>query len=513
MNKINFTSCQICYEYIFYRISKNGEKRYVGDKKFECSKCSTLICHSCMKECLKTNFKCPNCSDELKKNIILSFISNDEYLTYKHEYDLKDERIFKRYGILLQKLEPLLCLFVDHSPEEIDKINKIKKIADTIKITNLEIELKNFHSFIQTEGAINKFFEELHVMIDKNCDKCFDLTKEFCHLLKIVRIPKEIILKRLSDEFFNTLDGFEKIKNRYQLDKKISSLLAETNKPIMRCVCGGVVLENYKCTRCLSEICSQCGEIKKDTHECDLEKQKDFNFILETSRTCPNCLVRITKSQGCDEMFCTHCGTGFRYHNGEIINYNFHNPHRQEWLEKQVSTLPDIDCGEIYTFELIQNSIFENLYKYMMFIKKIINENIEDVQNFKIAKLLFTDKLNQILTDKSKEEYKFIKFEDRDKVLKNLKRYEDEKNKKILLQDLYKEIYSSLISIFILVDQMLIKNEDVMIIYYNTIQLIKEYSICSTSMLKKYNLTFYLPNCFEKDDEDIDKKCFKTFLK
>ena len=200
MNKINFTSCQICCEYIFYRISKNGEKRYIGDKKFECS----LICHSCMKECLKTRFKCPNCGDELKKNMILSFISNDEYSIYKHEHILKDERIFNRYDILLQKIEPLLCLFIDHSPEEIDKINKIKKIAEMIKTVNLEIELENFHNFIDTNGVINKFFEELHSMIDKNCDKCFDLTKEFCHLLKIVRMPKEIILKRLSDEFFNT---------------------------------------------------------------------------------------------------------------------------------------------------------------------------------------------------------------------------------------------------------------------------------------------------------------------
>ena len=509
MNKINFTTCQICYEYIFYKTSKNGEKRYIGDKKFKCPKCLTLICNSCMKECLKTKFKCPNCGDELKKNTIISFISKDEYSNYKCKSDLKDEKIFNRYDVLLQKLEPLLYLFIEHSPEEIDKINKIKKIAEMIRLTNLEINLENFHNFIYIDGIINKFFEELHLLIDENSDKCFDLTKEFCSLLKIVRMPKGIILKRLSVEFFNTLDGFEKIKNGSQLDKKIYLLLLGKDKPIMRCVCGGVILENYRCTRCSSEICSECGEIKKDKHQCDLEKQKNFKFISETSRICPNCLVRITKSHGCDEMFCTHCGTGFRYHNGEIINYNFHNPHRQEWLEKQISTLPDIDCGEIYTFELIQNSKFANLYKYMMFIKKIINENIEYSQNCKIAKLLFVDKLNQILSDKSKEEYKFLKFKNKDKVLKNIKQCENEKNKKILSQELYREIYSYLISIFILVDQMLIKNENVNIIYINTIDLILDYSIYLTPILEKHNITFYLPDCFE----NIDKYKFGKFLR
>ena len=124
-------------------------------------------------------------------------------------------------------------------------------------------------------------------------------------------------------------------------------------KPFMNCSeCGGLVLLFHKrayCSSCQQVFCRKCGEKINETvntevtvdgyddepitqHECKDEDKESFKTIMLNTKPCPKCGVRIQKSFGCSQMFCTRCHTGFDWNTGEIIVRNFHNPHRNEWL-------------------------------------------------------------------------------------------------------------------------------------------------------------------------------------
>jgi len=82
------------------------------------------------------------------------------------------------------------------------------------------------------------------------------------------------------------------------------------------------------CNKCNISFCSKCNE--PDTskspnstgHVCDESTIKTINEIKNNSKPCPNCYVRIQKSDGCDDMRCTNCATFFSYNTLKIHKSN-----------------------------------------------------------------------------------------------------------------------------------------------------------------------------------------------
>jgi hypothetical protein len=52
------------------------------------------------------------------------------------------------------------------------------------------------------------------------------------------------------------------------------------------------------------------------------------------TKRCPNCMVQIFKSSGCNQMWCTNCRTAFDWITGELVKDIVHNPHYLEYVEK-----------------------------------------------------------------------------------------------------------------------------------------------------------------------------------
>jgi hypothetical protein len=108
-------------------------------------------------------------------------------------------------------------------------------------------------------------------------------------------------------------------------------------KPCPAPTCKGFLSTAWKCGLCELWTCPDCHELKgvaRDDpgHTCDPDKVATVRLLSRDSRGCPKCGVTITKLEGCDQMFCTACNTGFSWRTGKIADGPIHNPHYFAWL-------------------------------------------------------------------------------------------------------------------------------------------------------------------------------------
>lgn len=143
----------------------------------------------------------------------------------------------------------------------------------------------------------------------------------------------------------------------------------EKAKFIMKCPaneCRGFLSTAYKCGTCSNWACPDClvikGKDKDVPHTCDPGQKESVALIIKESKACPKCGERISKIDGCDQMWCVDCHTAFSWASGQIVNGVVHNPHYYEFLRKLGNgTAPrnagDVPCGGLPYFQHLQNVI------------------------------------------------------------------------------------------------------------------------------------------------------------
>jgi ferritin-like protein len=82
---------------------------------------------------------------------------------------------------------------------------------------------------------------------------------------------------------------------------------------------------------------------------CKKEDVDSVSLIRKETRPCPKCGIRISKIDGCDQMWCTAegCGTAFSWISNKIISGVVHNPHYYEWLRRNNNGVAPRPAGEI----------------------------------------------------------------------------------------------------------------------------------------------------------------------
>ena len=110
-------------------------------------------------------------------------------------------------------------------------------------------------------------------------------------------------------------------------------------KPCPANECKGFLSTAWKCGLCDNWTCPDCGEVKgpnrEAEHTCDPNKVLTARLLAKEAKSCPKCGVQICKIEGCDQMWCTVCNTGFNWRTGKIASGPVHNPHYFEYLRKQ----------------------------------------------------------------------------------------------------------------------------------------------------------------------------------
>lgn len=143
----------------------------------------------------------------------------------------------------------------------------------------------------------------------------------------------------------------------------------EVSKFIMPCGntdCRGYLSTQYKCDLCEHHTCAKCfehiGPVKEEgAHTCKPENIESAEFIKKQSKPCPCCGARISKIDGCDQMWCTQCKTGFSWNTGKI-EMKLHNPHYYEWRRQNggLDREPgDMQCGDVLGADMATQIISE----------------------------------------------------------------------------------------------------------------------------------------------------------
>lgn len=175
----------------------------------------------------------------------------------------------------------------------------------------------------------------------------------------------------------------------------------EARQFIMKCPgeeCRGFLSTAWKCGTCQKYYCHDCHAVKTDqkddSHVCNEEAKATASMISKETRGCPKCGIRISKIEGCDQMFCTSCHAVFSWNTGQLLlNTVIHNPHYYEYLrQKNNGVVPrelgDVPCGGLPNPYLFARAICYGTSTPTRMIHEItdILRCLHDIQNVRLPR-------------------------------------------------------------------------------------------------------------------------------
>lgn len=223
---------------------------------------------------------------------------------------------------------------------------------------------------------------------DHACIKCKSLHCEHCFTVHTGECPvfSCICVEYACDECCIRKKK-EKIQD-YRLQLQEVGEIKEKREFIMNCQskgCKGFLSTKYKCGLCEKYTCSTCLLVKEtgEAHVCNADDVSTVRMIREETKPCPKCSTRISKIDGCDQMWCVECKTAFSWKSGNIVNGAIHNPHYYEFLRQTQGHVPRADnpCGELPGLAIMRQhsgkivgqnaSMRTNLYSFHRFLEEL----------------------------------------------------------------------------------------------------------------------------------------------
>ncbi len=104
--------------------------------------------------------------------------------------------------------------------------------------------------------------------------------------------------------------------------------------PCQNSDCHGMLDSSYFCLLCAKKTCKDCLTVIEPNHVCNPDTVATAALIKSSSKPCPKCGERISKIDGCDQMWCVECKTAFSWNTGNIETGTVHNPHYYQWMRE-----------------------------------------------------------------------------------------------------------------------------------------------------------------------------------
>ena len=249
--------------------------------------CKTTICLKCFKRSLFMENSEQECL-ACKKPISTEFIFRTTPRIFKKEFVKKiNQRILIQEKTLLESTQERLNVLA--------KSNRIEKRIKHIRKYLYQYEDNDYDEFLQFSLSQKK---KINNFLEKNDEEIHPVNTFFCPLIE----------------------------------------------------CYGLVKRN-QCTECLKYFCGKCYNQQLDDHKCNADDLATIKFLKYNLKPCPKCKILIQKNNGCDQMFCTKCKTGFSWRTLTIHKRIIHNPYYNEYRNQLENGnvhffLDNNECGE-----------------------------------------------------------------------------------------------------------------------------------------------------------------------
>jgi len=225
-----------------------------------------------------------------------------------------------------------------------------------------------------TKAALNASFMDKdyrvhrrNILVDTEIAKIPEYYEGALRFAKISESDKKMteIMAKIA-ELRNQISDLYQEHERVRIDMGNTTTVAR--KFVMQCQtdgCRGMLSSQYKCDLCSKYTCPKCflaiaGE--KDDHVCKQEDMDTVEELRKNTRPCPSCGMRISKTDGCDQMWCTECKTAFSWSKGTVERGVVHNPHYYQWMRENGRNEPQRNqCDHANTFNTCSRKISEIL--------------------------------------------------------------------------------------------------------------------------------------------------------
>jgi len=318
-------------------------------KKVVCKYCKKDACAKCIERYLLERIEDAHClhcrvnyDDTCLQEICTKTYLQDKYTKHRQEVLVNRERA-NLPGLQDQAVAERRKRERQRRLQELaQELNALRESRDALLVEYNEA-YANYHAIRRTspQDVVDQLYQRL-----KEAQK-----KSDAH--RLLMNNKEIEYTQVYREMRNG-DAEEEEKEG---ENGSAAATGEKKKFIRRCTrdgCQGFLSTAWKCALCEHYSCNKCftprGEKPDDPHECRKEDVETADLLRKDSKPCPNCGVFITKSEGCQQMFCVSCQTPFDWGTGKVITSGvIHNPHYFEWLRRNGHTNTrnpaDVPCG------------------------------------------------------------------------------------------------------------------------------------------------------------------------
>ncbi len=279
--------------------------------KITCPNCNFESCKQCVRMHMLTEEGDPHCMN-CKKEITKTWMN--EYLP--KSFIVKDYRnhrenvLFERAVSLIPSVMEAFEIFKEYQIAN-DQCKLMKK-----KIAAIREDIKTNHKTL-TKG------KRPRLIVKKGHKKIYE--EKTANMIKFKR------LLTLNTRMKNDLNN--ELYNNLKIVKKTGKIEHTVKCPGEDC--AGVLNNKSVCPVCENAFCKDCNALKEKGHICDQDDVETFQIIKNTTVPCPSCNCRVSKIEGCNQMFCTACNTPFNWITGKKITTEFfHNPHYFDYLNK-----------------------------------------------------------------------------------------------------------------------------------------------------------------------------------
>lgn len=214
--------------------------------------------------------------------------------------------------------------------------------------------------------------------------------------------------------------------------------------PCQNANCNGMLNKNYCCELCEKKTCSKCLEVESEDHKCNPDTVESAKLLRNSTKPCPKCGTRISKIDGCDQMWCVECKTAFSWNKGTIETHHIHNPHYFEYMRNNnmvIARNPYEVRGCEYRRDnavrlllrvLYQTEVKTKISRFIQYVNHIEGSTIVDLNNSIETKTNNVQPLEirYIIGELTKEELS-------DKLMAN--------HKCILKDQAFKDIYAAIV--------------------------------------------------------------------